>query len=82
MISGVLTVSVDGHGRREPVRMSQAQSMQDRGTLAAVLRQYADVQSGIIGGNARKFLAGPIGAAIDDHPDRPFLPADCRDGVE
>ncbi len=82
MISGVLTVCVHGHGMCEPVRIGLAQSMQDCGALAAVLRQYADAESRIIGSDAREFLAGPIGASIDDHPDRPFLPADCRDGIE
>src|ERR1700735_4696156 len=82
MLGRMLTVRIYGHRMGEPACMSQTQAMQDGGALAAISRQHTNAQIRVVGSDAREFVAGAVGAAIDDNPDRPILSADCCDGVE
>ena len=79
MIGGMLSVRIHGHDMREALRMGQSQPVQNGGAFALIAWQRQDTQIGVIHVHASKFLAGPVGAAVDDHPDRPFLSTDGRD---
>ena len=78
MIGGMLSVRIHGHDMREALRMGQSEPVQNGGAFALIARHVKTRRSGHRG-HASKFLAGPVGAAVDHHPDRPFLFTDGRD---
>ena len=78
----MLAVRIYGHDMRDPLPVRQLQRVKNRRALALVTWQHEDLKVQVMLGYTAKFVAGPIRAAVDDHPDRVFLPADRCDGLE
>ena len=68
--------------RGDSLRVGYPQGVQYRGTFTPVAREHEDLEIRISRSYAGQFIAGPVGAAVNDHPDRVSLLSDRRDGLE
>jgi hypothetical protein len=74
-VGGVLAVGIHGQHMGEAGFKRGFQAMQNRRSLALVVRQYHDFQPGILSGHGLEDLPGAVAAAVHHHPHRlPELP--------